>query len=124
MTTLIEEGKAKLVVIAHDVEPLEIMAFLPALCRKKGVAYCFVKGKARLGQLVHQKTATCIAVTDVRKEDFQDLETLSKNFRTQFNENSSLRKEWSTGVMGIKNQHMMAQRERLREIELQKKANM
>jgi large subunit ribosomal protein L7Ae len=124
VTTLVEEGKAKLVVIAHDVDPIELMAFLPALCRKKGVAYCFIKGKARLGQLVHQKTATCVAVTDVRKEDYQDLETLTKNFRAAFNDNDQLRRNWSTGVMGIKNQHMMAQRERLREIELQKKANM
>jgi len=124
VTTLVEEGKAKLVVIAHDVDPIELMAFLPALCRKKGIPYAFIKGKARLGQLVHQKTATCVAVTDVRKEDYQDLETLTKNFRAAFNDNDSLRRNWSTGVMGIKNQHMMAQRERLREIELQKKANM
>jgi large subunit ribosomal protein L7Ae len=70
VTTLVEEGKAKLVVIAHDVEPLEMMVFLPALCRKKGIPYCFVKGKARLGKLVHTKTATCVAVTELRKEDY------------------------------------------------------
>ena len=33
VTSLIEDDKAKLVVIAHDVDPLEILAFLPALCR-------------------------------------------------------------------------------------------
>lgn len=124
VTTLIEEGKAKLVVIAHDVDPLEMMVFLPALCRKKGIPYCFIKGKARLGKLVHQKTATCLAVTELRKEDYQDLELLSKNFRVQFNENESHRRTWGGGVMGIKNQHMMAGREKLREIELAKKANM
>jgi large subunit ribosomal protein L7Ae len=70
VTTLVEEGKAKLVVMAHDVDPIELLVFLPALCRKKGIPYCFVKGKARLGKLVHQKTATCVAVTDVRKEDY------------------------------------------------------
>ena len=124
VTSLIEDGKAKLVVIAHDVDPLEILAFLPALCRKKGIPYCFVKGKARLGKLVHAKTATCVALTEVRKEDFQDLEVLSKNFRAQFNENEALRRNWGGGVMGIKNQHMMTYRAKLREIELAKKANM
>lgn len=124
VTTLIEEGKAKLVIMAHDVDPIELLVYLPALCRKKGIPYCFVKGKARLGNLVHKKTATCLAVTDVRKEDYQDLETLAKNFRVQFNENETLKKIWGGGVMGIKNQHMMAQREKQREIELQKKANM
>ncbi len=110
--------------MAHDVDPIELLVWLPALCRKKGIPYCFVKGKARLGKLVHQKNATCLAVTDVKKEDYQDLETLAKNFRQQFNENESHRRNWGGGIMGIKNQHMMAQRERLREIEIQKKANM
>lgn len=124
VTTLVEEGKAKLVVIAHDVDPIELLAFLPALCRKKGIPFAFIKGKARLGKLVHQKTATCIALTEVRKEDYQDLELLSKNFRAQYNDNEQLRRTWGGGVMGIKNQHMMAAREKLREIELAKKANM
>ena len=31
VTTLVEEGKAKLVVIPHDVDPIELMVFLPAL---------------------------------------------------------------------------------------------
>ena len=70
VTQLVELGKAKLVVIAHDVEPIELMTFLPALCRKKGIPYCFVKGKARLGKLVHLKTVTCLALTEVKKEDF------------------------------------------------------
>ena len=124
VTQLIEEGKAKLVIMAHDVDPIELLVFLPALCRKKGIPYCFVKGKARLGKLVHKKTATCLAITDVRKEDYQDLETLAKNFRQQFNENETHKRIWGGGVMGIKNQHMMAQREKLQAFELQKKANM
>mmetsp|Transcript_11847 Transcript_11847/g.8633 ORF Transcript_11847/g.8633 Transcript_11847/m.8633 type:complete len:111 (+) Transcript_11847:553-885(+) len=110
--------------MAHDVDPVELLVFMPALCRKKGIPFCFVKGKARLGKLVHTKTATCLALTEVKKEDFQDLETLCKSFRSQFNENESLKKIWGGGVMGIKNQHMMAYRARLAEIEQNKKANM
>jgi large subunit ribosomal protein L7Ae len=87
VTELVESEKAKLVIIAHDVDPIEMMIFLPALCRKKGIPFAFVKGKARLGKLVHQKTATCVALTEVKKEDFQDLELLTKNFRAQYNEN-------------------------------------
>jgi large subunit ribosomal protein L7Ae len=124
VTTLVEEGKAKLVVMAHDVDPLEIMVFLPALCRKKNVPFCFVKSKARLGKLCHMKTATCVALTDVRKEDLQDFDTLQKTFMAQFNENLALKRTWGGGIMGIKNQHMMAKLEKLREIELAKKANM
>jgi len=124
VTQLVEEGKAKLVVMAHDVDPIELLVFLPALCRKKGIPFAFVKGKARLGKLVHQKTATCLALTEVKKEDYQDLEVLSKSFKGQFNDNEALRRNWGGGVMGIKNQHMMTKRAKQEEIELAKKANM
>lgn len=63
-------------------------------------------------------------MTEVKKEDYQDLEVLSKNFRAQFNDNDKLKKHWGGGIMGIKNQHMMAAREKIREIEQAKKANM
>merc|ERR1712048_340902 len=49
ITSLVEQKKAKLVVIAHDVDPLELVVWLPALCKKMDVPYCIVKGKARLG---------------------------------------------------------------------------
>nr|XP_020634963.1 60S ribosomal protein L7a [Pogona vitticeps] len=65
VTTLVENKKAQLVVIAHDVDPVELVVFLPALCRKMGVPYCIIKGKARLGRLVHRKTCTSIAFTQV-----------------------------------------------------------
>lgn len=131
ITTLVENKKAQLVVIAHDVDPIEVctfffcesmdfrkaapchdvwisspevsvwietdelfnpehgaqtssllhrfgsreisivllllqlVIFLPALCRKMGVPYCIVKGKARLGRLVHRKTCTSVAFTQI-----------------------------------------------------------
>merc|ERR1712066_48113 len=83
VTTLIENKAAKLVVIAHDVDPIELVCWLPALCRKKDVPYCIIKGKSRLGQLVHKKFASCVALTSVRKEDQQELDHLSKNFHAQ-----------------------------------------
>ena len=121
VTTLVEENKAKLVVIAHDVDPIEMVVFLPALCRKKGVPFCFIRGKANLGKLCHMKTATCVAVTDVRKEDHADLDAMSKQFKNQFNDNEKLRRVWGGGIMGIKNQHMMAARQKLKDIEQKKK---
>ena len=92
VTKLIEEKKAKLVVIASNVDPIELVVWLPTLCRKLDIPYCFVKGKARLGQLVHQKNAAVVALTEVRKEDEGDLANLTTAFRTNFNENAKLRK--------------------------------
>lgn len=68
VTGLIEQLKAQLVLIAHDVDPIEIVLWLPTLCKKMGVPFAIVKNKARLGALVHQKTATCVAITRVRQE--------------------------------------------------------
>merc|ERR1719463_321041 len=121
VTTLIEEKQAKLVVIAHDVDPMEMLCWMPALCRKKDVPFCIIKGKARLGQLVHKKTATCIAVTAVSKEDQKDLDTLANNFKAQFNENAENRRRWGGGIMGIKSQHVMQRRERAVQMEQAKK---
>lgn len=41
---LIEQKKAKLVVIAHDVDPIELVVYVPHLCQKRGIPYCIVKG--------------------------------------------------------------------------------
>ena len=37
VVALVEAKKAQLVVIADDVDPIELVVFLPALCRKMGV---------------------------------------------------------------------------------------
>ena len=65
VVALVEAKKASLVLIAHDVDPIELVVFLPALCRKMGVPYAIVKGKARLGTVVHQKTSAVLAFTEV-----------------------------------------------------------
>ena len=73
---LIEAKKASLVIIAHDVDPIELVVFLPALCRKMGVPYVIVKGKARLGTVVHKKTVAVLTLQDVKSEDQRELATL------------------------------------------------
>merc|ERR1712093_50074 len=85
VTKLVEEKEAKLVVIAHDVDPIEIVMWLPSLCQARGIPYCVVKSKARLGALVGKKTATCLAVTDVKAEHKADLEALKQLCETHFN---------------------------------------
>lgn len=122
ITTLVESKKAKLVVIAHDVDPIELVVWLPALCRKMNVPYCIVKSKARLGHLVHKKTSSVIALTEVRKEDMAKLEQIVSNVRVQFNDNVNDRKKWGGGVMGVKAQAVTRLRERARAKELAQKA--
>lgn len=49
-TKSIERGDAKLVVIAGDVDPEEIVMHLPLLSKEKHIAYCFINAKADLGK--------------------------------------------------------------------------
>ncbi|MES1920566.1 60S ribosomal protein L7A [Bonamia ostreae] len=101
VTTLVEKKKAKLVVIAGDVDPLEMILFLPTLCRKMDVPYCIVRSKSMLGSFVHQKKVTCLAFTDVRKgKDEAVFEQLVKSVRANFNEVEF--KKWGGGEMGKK----------------------
>merc|ERR1711948_74417 len=121
VTTLIENKAAKLVVIAHDVDPIELVVWMPQLCRKKDVPYCIIKGKGRLGQLVHKKAASCVALTAVSNEDKKELDTISNNMKAQFSDNELHRKKWGGGIMGIKSQHVMQRREKAIQIEQAKK---
>ena len=109
VTKLVEEKKAKLVIIASDVDPIELVLWLPQLCRKMDVPYAFVKSKANLGQLVHQKTATCVALVDYRKEDASEVDSLSKIYRTNFNDNETLRKDVGGNKLGFKSQKRVDQ---------------
>lgn len=124
ITYLVEKKKAKLVVIAHDVDPIELVVWLPALCRKMDVPYCIVKSKSRLGALCHQKKATCLALTSVRKEDQNELDNLCKAFRAQYNDNVELRRQWGGGVMGLKSQHAKEKKEKAIALEAAKKAGL
>ena len=55
VVAMVENKKPSLVLIPNDVDPIELVVFLPALCRKMGVPYAIIKGKARLGTVVHKK---------------------------------------------------------------------
>ncbi len=48
-TKAIERGISKLVIIAEDVEPPEVVAHLPILCEEQNTAYVFVPSKQELG---------------------------------------------------------------------------
>jgi large subunit ribosomal protein L7Ae len=48
-TKAIERGISKLVVIAEDVEPPEVVAHLPILCEERNAPFIFVPSKQQLG---------------------------------------------------------------------------
>jgi len=100
---LIENKKAALVLIPNDVDPIELVIFLPALCRKMGVPYAIIKGKARLGTVVHKKTAAVVALTEVRSEDKTELSKLVQAIKEGYTEKyEEAKRHWGGGIMGAK----------------------
>merc|ERR1711897_97553 len=105
VVALIEAKKTSLVLIPNDVDPIEMVIFLPALCRKMGVPYAIVKGKARLGTVVHKKTAAALAITEVRSEDKAELSKLVKTIKEGYMEKTEeSKRHWGGGIMGAKSQ--------------------
>lgn len=49
-TKAVERGQAKLVIIAEDVDPPEVVAHLPLLCDEKKIPYVYVPSKKKLGE--------------------------------------------------------------------------
>ncbi len=49
-TKAIERGMAKLVIMAEDVTPEEILMHLPVLCEEKKIPYVYVPSKEELGK--------------------------------------------------------------------------
>jgi len=119
VTTLVEQKKARLVVIANDVEPVEIVLFLPSLCRKMGVPYCIVKTKSRLGRVVRRKTCSCLALTDVESNDRSSMNKLIEAIKTNYNERyDEIRKNWGGGILGAKSTAKIAKLEKAKAKEI------
>ncbi|MGM0509769.1 MAG: 50S ribosomal protein L7Ae [Thermoplasmatota archaeon] len=79
VTKVIERGEAKLIVMAEDVTPPEILAHLPLLCEEKDVSYAYVPAKQELGAAAGLDTHTAsVAITDPGKGE-QMVEDLQKS---------------------------------------------
>merc|ERR1712235_112659 len=123
VTTLIEKKKAQLVAIANDVDPIELVMFLPALCRKMGVPYCIVKNKSRLGRVCRRKTTSCLAITAVDSNDRSSLSKLVETVKTNYNERAEeIRKHWGGGSLGSKSAAKIAKVEKAKAKEAAMKA--
>jgi len=100
--------------IAHDVEPIELVIWLPALCRKLQIPYAIVKGKARLGRVIGKKTSSVLALTTVRNEDKAEFSKLQEAIKDNFlNRYDELRRQWGGGRMGTKSSAKLAKKQKI-----------
>jgi len=111
VTRVVQRKQAKLVVIASNVDPLELVIWLPALCKKLEIPYCIVKDKASLGRLVHRKTCSCIAFTDVKSEDKAKFQKMLEAVKAKFVEKyEAVRRRWGGQFLGVKHDLKMKKR--------------
>ncbi|KAH6782677.1 RNA-directed DNA methylation 4 [Perilla frutescens var. frutescens] len=111
--SIVAQNKAQLVVIAHDVDPIELVVWLPALCRKMEIPYCIVILKIKF-YIVHKKTASVLCLTSVKNEDKMEFSKILEAIKADFNDKyDETRKKWGGGVMGSKSQAKTKAKERV-----------
>ncbi|MFX1364439.1 MAG: ribosomal L7Ae/L30e/S12e/Gadd45 family protein [Promethearchaeota archaeon] len=66
VTKSIERVQAKLVVMAEDVTPPEILFHIPLLCEEKGIPYGYLSTKKELGNVIRiNVSSSAIAIENV-----------------------------------------------------------
>ena len=66
VTKSIERSLAKIVIMAEDVNPPEILFHVPLLCKEKGVPYGYISTKKEMGNAVRiNVSSSAIAVENV-----------------------------------------------------------
>ncbi|MFX0106847.1 MAG: 50S ribosomal protein L7Ae [Candidatus Hodarchaeota archaeon] len=70
-TKSIERGIARLVVVAEDVEPPEVIMYIPGLCDDKKTPYIFVPSKRDLGNAagIERPTAAVAIIVEGKAKD-------------------------------------------------------
>ncbi len=85
-TKAVERNQAKLVVIAEDVQPPEVVLHLPFLCDEKKVPYIYVPSKKRLGEAVGISVAAAsVAILDPgeAKQLYEEIVKAANDLKTK-----------------------------------------
>ena len=82
VTKAVERGTAKLIVIAEDVSPPELVMHLPLLCEEKNIPYSYIATRVVLGEKAKLRTATsAIAIIEGSEEEIRELATKISELR-------------------------------------------
>ncbi|MES1902305.1 MAG: 60S ribosomal protein L7A [Paramarteilia canceri] len=121
VTKLVQQHKAKLVIIAANVDPIINVLHLPSLCAHHNVAYCIVADKGWLGQFVHQKKVSSIAITEPKADTKELLNNLVKTCMVNYNNvYETTRTTWGTSELSVRAQKVKDKKESIRKAEEEK----
>jgi large subunit ribosomal protein L7Ae len=111
VTRAIEKKHASLVVIANNVDPIELVLWVPALCRSMKIPYAIVKDKARLGDAIGQKTATVVAFTSVRGEDEKTIKNITRSVNARFlSRTDVIKRQWGGRQLSLRSRAALRKR--------------
>lgn len=78
VTKAVERGKAKLVLMAEDVDPPEIMMHIPIICAEKKIPFVYIKTRDELGKAAGLKvSSSSVTIIDEGKAK-KNIEDLAK----------------------------------------------
>jgi len=76
VTKMVERGNAKLVVMAEDVSPEELLYHMPVLCEEKKIPFTYISQRKELGKISGLNVATsCVVILNegVAKKELEEV---------------------------------------------------
>jgi large subunit ribosomal protein L7Ae len=78
VTKMVERGTAKMVFIAQDVSPAEIVMHLPLICKEKNIPFSYVATKKELGEKAGIGVGTAAIAVVNEGDNKKEIESLAK----------------------------------------------
>tara|TARA_B100000214_G_scaffold1338_1_gene995 strand:- start:516 stop:893 length:378 start_codon:yes stop_codon:yes gene_type:complete len=85
VTKAAERGTAQMVVMAENVNPSELLAHIPMICKEKEIPFIYVEDQAYLAEAAGMPVGTrtaAIAVMDVNKDSADRFKEVKGHFET------------------------------------------
>ena len=85
VTKSAERGTAQMVVMAENVNPGELLAHIPMICKEKEIPFIYVEDQAYLAEAAGMSTGTrtaAIAVMQVEKDGMDRFNEVKSHFET------------------------------------------
>ena len=74
VTKAVERGTAKLVVLAEDISPPELVMHIPLICEEKNIPYSYIATRKELGEKGKLRTsASAIAIIEGEENPIKEL---------------------------------------------------
>jgi len=74
VTKAVERGTAKLVVLAEDISPPELVMHIPLICKEKNIPCSYIATRKDLGEKAKLRTATsAVAIIEGEEDAIKDL---------------------------------------------------